>query len=297
MTGKELLKKQLRDLGVGSGDTVFVAADLLKVGFFFRDRDSTLQAWVEIFRDVLGDSGTLVIPAYTRSFLRFRKDKSCVSHKGAESTSGSLSIAFSSWSKAIRSTHPTNSCLAVGPNAEIILAGHNEKSASYLPYHRVIELGGKNLMLGCARDRKLAPMALHAAQEYLGHTRRKWQVGLYQTYYVDCSGATRLFTRWDYGGCTSFGYKALGHHLISDAIAFGMVGKGLSACIDCKKSFDIFLEIYRKCPELLKCDDGGCPDCWASPIYAHPIYWAEYLLKVSGRVVVRFSRGLSRFGR
>jgi aminoglycoside 3-N-acetyltransferase len=266
---------QLRDIGVKSGDVVFLSADLMRVGLFVKDRTSTLNAWVEILMDLVGSNGTIVIPAYTNSFIRYKKDMSCMFHKRAESTSGALSRAFLDHPKITRSSHPTNSCLAIGPHADFILKGHDEHSLSYLPYQRIIELNGKHLVLGCLSDYTLAPMTVHAAQEYLGLTRKNWQYGLMQTYYRDEQGAIRIFTRKDYGGCTSFGFKAIGHHIVNNAISIGTIGRGLSAYIDCKKSFQIFVDLYKSDPFMLKCEDPKCPDCWGSPILMHPYFWSR----------------------
>ena len=271
----EKIKSQLRDLGIKRGDVVFLAADLKRVGLFLQDRASTLNLWTEILMDSVGANGTIVIPAYTNSFFRHRKDAGCIFHKHAESTSGALSKAFFDHPQITRSSHPTNSCLAIGQHADFILEGHNELASSYLPYQRIVELGGKNLMLGCFSDRTLSPMALHAAQENLGLTSKNWKRGLTQSYYRDAQGDVRIFTRKDHGGCTAFGYKVIGHHVVNNAISIGKIGWGLSAYIDCQKSFRIFIDIYKSDPYFLKCENRKCPDCWGSPVARHPYFWSK----------------------
>ena len=37
-------------------------------------------------------------------------------------------------------------------------------------------------MLGAVSDEKLAPMAIHAAQEYLGITKKNWQMALFKVF-------------------------------------------------------------------------------------------------------------------
>jgi hypothetical protein len=139
-------------------------------------------------------------------------------------------------------------------------------------------MGGKNLMLGAVSDEKLAPMAIHAAQEYLGITRRNWQSGLVQSFYFSKENEKKLFTRYDIGGCTSFGYKTIGHHLIARAISIGKVGRGWAAYIDCKKSFELICQIYSRQPSLLRCDDSLCRDCFGSPPLHHPLFWGRQLI-------------------
>jgi aminoglycoside 3-N-acetyltransferase len=269
----ESLINEIKLLGVQKGDTIFLAADLLRVGYFYEDKDQTYRKWVDILLETVGEEGTLVIPAHTKSFFRFGKDKSFIFTKDTIPDAGALSAAFFSHPNVKRSNHPTNSCLALGKNADYILEGHNENSSSYLPYSKIIELNGKNLMLGAFADKRLSPMAMHAAQELLGITRKKWSVGLFQSIYFDKNGIQKVFTKWDTGGCTGGGYKSLGHHIIENAIKFGTVGKSTAAFVDCKKSMKIFTEILQENPNLIRCDNSKCPDCYGSPFYFHPLFW------------------------
>jgi aminoglycoside N3'-acetyltransferase len=277
---KEEIINQLKSLGIKNGDTLFITADLLKVGLFIEDRDTTFRTWFDILISLVGEQGTLVVPAYTPTFFRFGKSKEFLFKHDSPSTSGSLSVAFSKVSGVLRSTHPSNSCFAYGFNSDYILRDHNEFASSYLPYHKIIELGGKHLMLGCANDAKLGLMTIHPAQEILGITKKMWQCGLFQTYYFDKNGCKKLFTRRDFGGCTSFGYKFLGDHIVHNSITFGKTGNGLSGLVDCKKSLNILLNIYKKNPKSFRCDNHNCPDCWGSPIHLHPFFWIKSILSV-----------------
>ena len=276
---KDLIIQQIKKLGVNSGDVLVVTADLLKVGFFQQNSLVTYQSWIEIIKSVVGEKGTVVIPAYTPFFSKFNIDPNIIFFSSCVTNSGSLSLAFSKSEGIIRSSHPTNSCYAFGPDAEYILEGHDEMSTSYLPYQRVIELGGKQLFLGCISDIKQGPMSIHAVQENLGLTKKSWQSGLFQTFYIDKNGEKKLFTRFDFGGCTAFGYKTLGHHVILNAIEFGPVGKSNSALIDCKKSFEIILKLYQNEPDYLRCDNKYCPDCYGNKFVTRYKFLIKSLLK------------------
>jgi hypothetical protein len=283
---KEQLIRQIKDLGIVHGDVVFIAADLLRVGYFSRNRKETFCAWLSILQEVVGIEGTLVIPAHTQSFFFFRKDRSCVFDNNAPTTSGALSAAFQLHPGVMRSSHPTNSCFAIGRYAEFILKEHDENASSYLPFMRVVDLGGKNLMIGAFADQRLAPMAMHCAQESLGLTRHHWAAGRLQSYYYSTAGKLSLFTRQDVGGCSAGGYRTIGDHILMGALNFGYVGNALSACIDSKKSYQIFLKIFKNNPNLVKCDDMSCPDCYGSPIYRHPIFWGRKLTQI----IIRHSK-------
>jgi aminoglycoside 3-N-acetyltransferase len=286
-TTKEELICQIKSLGLINGDIVFLAADLLNVGYFNNTRDNTYKDWVEILTTCVGEDGTIVLPSYTESFFRFNKDSNIIFDvKNNISSSGALSNAFLNYSTYKRSLHPTNSCIAVGKYADYILQDHDQNATSYLPYQRIIELGGKNLMLGAFSERKLAPMALHAAQEMLGYTKKHWMAGYYQTYYLDVNGNKHLFTRLDPGGCTSGAYKLIGDHIVEGAIKFTMVGNSLSALIDTKKSFEIFVKMLKDNPSLLRCNDRLCNSCYGVELY-NPNGYFFHNVKLFFRTITR----------
>ena len=68
MQKKQTIISQIRDLGLERGDTVFVSSDLLRVGYFNKDQVTTLHDWIEIFDELLGDEGTIVVPTYSPSY-------------------------------------------------------------------------------------------------------------------------------------------------------------------------------------------------------------------------------------
>jgi len=261
------LSRQLSELGVQSGDLLFIAADLMKLGYFNKNRKQTLDDIVDMLFSLIGDDGTIVIPSYTKYFTRFRKQPEIIFNQDIDSTSGSLSNHLLKYPRTLRSSHPTNSVIAIGRYAEYIVKNHDEHSSSYSPILKVIELGGKNLMLGCFNDFRLAPMALHAAQEKLGYTSKHWMSGYVQTYFYNRNGEKKLFTRHDIGGCASGAYKLLGHHFKNGAINILKTGNSNSALIDTKKSYEIFFQILQKHPEIIRCDDSRCHDCYGSSVY------------------------------
>lgn len=258
---KESIIKDIYRLGINHGDTIYVAADLLMVGFFEKNRENTLRIWVDILTEVVGSQGTIIVAAYTDSFLRFKKNKNIIFNRNTSPNSGSLSTAFFNDVRSVRSKHPTHSLIGIGFNAHKILDGHDHHSLCYSPIGKIVELRGKYLMIGTV-DKRNAPVTLHYAQECLGHTLHHPHSGLFQTYFKDDQGKTRLFTRYDVGGCTRGGYNLYGSLIVNDAVKFGYIGKGKSAVIDIKKSFDLIIDILKKNRKLVRCDDLHCISCY-----------------------------------
>lgn len=261
------LVNDLRGLGLKRGDVVFLAADLLRVGYFNKSVEQTLRDWIAVFDEVLGPAGTVVMPSYTPVALRLFSRERFLFTRSARSDSGSLTNGYLQHATdLVRSIHPSNSCIARGPAAESILRGHDSGALAYLPYKRVVELGGKNLMLGTV-DLKNAPITFHCAQELLGHTRHHPLSGLLETRYREDDGRERNFVVRELGGCTRGGHKAWGYHLEAQAVKFGNVGKGLSALVDTQKSLEIFLKISQSNPGLLRCDNKYCISCYGRYTY------------------------------
>lgn len=256
----DAIVQQLRALNLERDAIVFISADLLRIGYFNKTIDQTLIDWIYILKEAFGSSATLVIPAYTNTFSRFNKDPTTIFSTKSEPASGALSKAFFHYGNARRSLHPSHSCFAIGPEAEYILKGHDHTASCYAPYHKVIESGGKNLLLGTI-DQSNGPMAFHAVQESLNQTLSHPSANLYQTYFLDQYGEVKLFTRKDVGGCTRGLFKTYGHLIIHGAMEVFETGKARSALIDARKSFDIIKSIMSADASLIMCDDKMCTSC------------------------------------
>lgn len=253
----------LRNLGIKVGDVLFITADLEKVGLYLNNRSATKAAWLQILKAAVGESGTIVVAGYTQTFPIWRKDKRVVFDRHTASTSGALSTILSSAPEVQRSAHPTNSCFALGPKASDIVNLHNEHSKSYTLLEKVIENGGKNLMLGTL-DKRNAPMAFHLAQQSLGLTTQDPASGIYQTYYRNSQGQLKLFTKKDVGGCSRGAYNLYGALVVNNAIKFGRVGNAESALIEGGTSLTIVRETLLSNPAISLCGNPGCLSCYGS---------------------------------
>ena len=267
MLKKQDIIAQIRDLGLERGDTVFVSSDLLRVGYFNRDQETTLRDWVEIFDELLGDGGTIVVPTYSPSFFRYFQKYDFVFTADSDSVSGGLARAYINHAPgSIRGRHPTNSCTSRGLHAEAVAASDGPEFSKYNPYAKVIELGGKNLMLGTIDERN-SPFTYHHVQELLGQTRGHPFSGLLETTYLDGSGTPKRYIMRELGGCTAGVHKAWGYHLDGNAVSFGPVGRSLSALVDARKSAEILHRVMVETPKLLKCDDRSCISCYGRFCY------------------------------
>jgi aminoglycoside 3-N-acetyltransferase len=263
MVSREKVLFNLYEIGLRSGDIVFVTADLSAVGFYSHSRAETARAWIEILRQSVGSRGTVIVAGYTKSFIRFKKDPTIVFDRKSEPTSGALARAFLQDPAVRRSSHPVCSYFGFGPQAEAILSDHDASSLSYTVIGRIIEFGGKNLMLGTV-DRKNAPMTFHYSQETLGHTMQNPYCGWMQSYYKTDDGQVKLFTRWDCGGCSCGAYHLYGALTVGKAVVYGTVGNAFSAVINGPVSYQIIRGLIEKNRRITLCDDLECISCYGN---------------------------------
>lgn len=117
MTQGDILKT-LREIGVEEGDILFIHSDITVFGkLAMRDRDRLLGSLVNSFAEVVGEKGTLLMPAFTYSFDRsetFDREKS-------RSTVGILTEFFRKQKDVGRTSHPSHSVAVSGKEKKFFL--------------------------------------------------------------------------------------------------------------------------------------------------------------------------------
>jgi aminoglycoside 3-N-acetyltransferase len=157
------LADELTSLGLGSGMTVIVHTAMSKIGWV----PGGAQGVIAALLNVLGDSGTLVMPAHNGSFsdpanweapavpktwwASIREEMPAYDPAITPTRNmGSVAESFRKYPGVQRSDHPQVSFTAFGANANQILAEHpvgcmfGERS----PLARLYELDGRVLLLG-----------------------------------------------------------------------------------------------------------------------------------------------------
>lgn len=177
MLNKDILVESFKSLDIAQGDTVFIRGNLGKVGRL-KPRSIFLDALLE----VVGEEGTIATLGFTKAFPFYKIDKEYIFDRNTPSTSGALAKLFMNHTKCVRSEHPTNSFLAIGKNASIIVEEHDESSLSYAPMKKIIELNAKMVIFGIIAD---SPgfTTVHYAQEELGLTKKSLFKGVLKVYY------------------------------------------------------------------------------------------------------------------
>ena len=252
----EVLADNIRSMGIEKGDILLVRAALRKIG----DTEGRLgDIVINALLDVVGEEGTIMGLAFTKSFFLLKIDKNYIYTEETPAVTGGLAKAMLKSPKSVRSKHPTNSYVAIGKHAHDLLNSHDENSSSFLPIENLIRLSGKMILIGCVCE---SPgfTTVHLAQEKLGLSSKSILKGLVGVHYQKGS-QVKLFKRKDFGGCSAGFYKFYSHYVRSGKLQCGRVGEAYSVAINARDAFEIELELIRKNKKYPLCDDPMCFSC------------------------------------
>ena len=159
MSHIEQLTNNLRDLGVREQGVLLVHSSLRSIG----NLSGGAETVIRVLLDVLGEHGTLLMPALSYATVRsanpyfdVRTTPSCV---------GALTEYFRLRDGTLRSIHPTHSVCGLGPQAHNLLSNHENDitpCGPNSPFHKLPHYNGQILFLGCG----LRPnTSMHAIEE------------------------------------------------------------------------------------------------------------------------------------
>lgn len=140
------LVHDLKAIGVKEGDSVLVHSSFKSMGHIA----GGIATLVDAFREVLGESGTLIVPTLTYSYVSV--ENPVFDYVNTPSCVGAISEYVRKLPDAIRSVHPTHSCAAIGGRAKEFTCDHyldNTPVGIHSPFYKLQKAGGKILMLGC----------------------------------------------------------------------------------------------------------------------------------------------------
>jgi aminoglycoside 3-N-acetyltransferase len=145
----ETIEKDLRKIGLRSGDVVLVHSALSKIGMVEGGAPTVIHA----LEKIIGLDGTLVIPTFTihgTMLATCMQEGYIFDPRETPTTTGAIPAAFLKEPGIRRSIHPTHPLAAKGKYAEDIIQTHHlgttfDKTS---PFAKVVEHKGKILGLG-----------------------------------------------------------------------------------------------------------------------------------------------------
>lgn len=254
----EKLRNDLETLGIKKGDILLIRADLGAIG---KLETKKREDYLNFILDTVGEEGTILGLSFTQGFNILKKNKNIVFDGTNKSYTGAFANTMLSHEKAIRSEHPTNSYVAIGKYAKYILDNHDENSGAYEPIRKLVELGGKMILIGCVES---SPgfTTTHLAEVDLGLHKKIIFPRLNGAYYKK-NNEIKLFKRKDIGSCSSTFYKFYGYYVKNELLIQGYIGNAYSILIDAKNAYDLDLKILKSNPKITLCDNPNCMLCRA----------------------------------
>ncbi|RFC68202.1 MULTISPECIES: AAC(3) family N-acetyltransferase [Mesorhizobium] len=246
-------EEQIRSLGAVSGDVLYMRASLSKIGL---PRPEIETVFLQAVRNVLGSSGTIIVPAFVKQYPRWKRNIP-VSDKDTPSNAGALAQLILSLPGAIRSEHPTHSFAGYGPRAREILEGHIGDRACFEPMRSIAEMNALMLLVGCVEE---SPgfSTVHLAQFDLGLSQQHYLKYVSHVRVRDKSGGESFFHPIESPGCS----KQFGrfYEVYSEQTA-GLIGKASSMSVRAKSALNIEKSVLERNPRFTICDNGKCLSC------------------------------------
>lgn len=144
---KNDIVRLLRNLGIKSGDTIFVHSSMSRLGKI----DGGSQTILEALLEVVGNRGTVGAPTFWGFTRQYLSGELTFNVLESPSILGSLTERIRTHKYSKRSLHPTHSVSFIGPQANFLVKDHHRDITPFgknSPYRRLIEIGGKILLIG-----------------------------------------------------------------------------------------------------------------------------------------------------
>jgi aminoglycoside N3'-acetyltransferase len=262
---RQSIKEDLISMGIQSGDTILVRADLgkiLKKPGEKPHKESLMKKtdYLDGILDAVGKTGTVVGLSFTSSnFIKKRKDQ--IFKNTTPSNTGSFTNLMLQHPNSKRSLHPTNSYVAIGKHADYIVANHNETSEAYAPVRKIMGLKGKLLLIGCLSESPGFTTTHLAECDLNYHKKIIWPT--LNTCYYEKNNQTQLFKRKDLGSCsTTFG-KFYEFYMREEKLIQSYIGNAYTIMIDAQEAYNIDYKVLKENPKITICNNKDCFMCRA----------------------------------
>ena len=248
---QEQIAEALQTLGVQTGHIVFVHSSLSSIGYV----EDGANAVVDAFLDVLGSTGTLVVPAFT--FSHGGKLNPVFDPIRDTSEMGRITEVARTRPGARRSRHLLHSVAALGPHAEEITAVHGPSAwAADGPFWKLYELDAHILMLGVPY---LRCTFFHVIEQLVQVRYRRWRE--VEARVREPDGRKRPLPMFGYSpkpGFVGNDFNKLGAILEERGLSqIGVIGNAVARRFRARDALEVGLAEYRKDPLLLVMTGDG----------------------------------------
>lgn len=263
---KESIKQDIIDLGIKKGDVLFITGGMKSIGNRDEIEGNIYNFFVDTLLEIVGEEGTIATYAYTKAYLTGTiKNTDVFTIDTPSDSGGAIANIFLNHDGAVRSTHPTSSCVAIGKKAHELLDAHTYKSSAYSVLGKFVEINAKLIVFGCLDTNPGMPL-LHYVEEQTGLLKKNNNFlnnfGLgFGTYFFNENNEKKLLIRNDDGGCYYGSYSFFKDYDNRKLWVKGNIGKSIAVQVSARDSFNLEYEILSKHPERMLCNNPNCIRC------------------------------------
>jgi len=257
MFSQQQLQKDLQQLGLTKGDTVYVHTSLKAIGAIDGGADTLIKALCE----VLGEEGTFAVPTHSLCF----PGNGSAPYNAATSPSrlGVFTEVVRNHPQALRSGHASHSTAAIGKNAKKITENHDPCHAvgENSPLYRLWKMGGKILLLGVTHK---VSTCIHLAESvakspYLHlHYDASWGNVVHEQL---PDGSIKEHTQIEFPGCSGTFNQLQPLLEAKGQVAVGKIGNATSYLMNAADLIACAVDLMEKDNAAMLCDSPTCPAC------------------------------------
>ena len=165
---KAAFRQALQDLGIQAGEILYVRSSYDEMGSV----RATPSEIIEVLSEVVGPSGTLVMPTYPMTGLSqpYLEQHPFFDWRRTPSRSGLLTEVFRRLHGTERSVNPTHPIAARGPLAKWLTEGHEQSATPFdehSPFQKLLERNAFVLSVGRFEAMTLRHFADHLIQDLI----------------------------------------------------------------------------------------------------------------------------------
>jgi aminoglycoside 3-N-acetyltransferase len=262
---REKIVRALRQAGLKRGDLVLAHTGVSHFGRIRGGAETVLDAFLE----VLGEKGTLLLPAFTSPAIFFEgfgsKNRRYRPHEADRPElvgTGRLPRLLLTRSGAVRSRHCTHSVVGIGPLAEACLSEHREDdppTSRRSAFGKLVDHGGKMVWFGAGLG---STTFFHFLETELDMPYLRSALCCVK----EGDRVRTVFVPKHLPGHRDF-YRGEESKMYQRLIAMGLdiqkvtLGLGAIKVIEARQMYELGMRALREDPDLLLCDNDNCLFC------------------------------------
>lgn len=272
MISKGQLIKDLKNLGVQSGDMLYLKISMRSIGTV----EGGAATLINAILSVVGKNGTIVVSSFVRAkAMRYlKKHRDVIMDINAPSYAGAVANEIMRHPDVKLSKHPVQKFAIIGAKADFLIKDHDKNAYAYDVLRIMAENNGKCLVIG---KNVVGVGTTHVAIGLLGLQQKRPAVGVR---FINSDNEKELF-KLNWAGMCSKGFcnfKKQYNKTPGAIISRGKIGNADSMITDMKITLKLEIELLKKDPSFLFCNDKDCLGCRLSWTFSTGNSF-EYLIK------------------